>query len=112
SARWRRRCRASAAGVRFVATTPDRSLPTEAGLVPGAGSLLALLQAATDVAPFVIGKPAPTMLHAAIDMLGANAQRTLMIGDRLDTDIAGAKAAGLASALVLTGVTTPESLKD
>jgi 4-nitrophenyl phosphatase len=78
--------------------------------VPGAGSLLALLQAATDVTPFVIGKPAPTMLHAAVDMLGADLRRTLMIGDRLDTDIAGARAAGLASALVLTGVTTAESL--
>jgi 4-nitrophenyl phosphatase len=82
------------------------------GIVPGAGALLALLQAATDVAPFVIGKPAPTMLHAAVDMLGADARRTLMIGDRLDTDIAGAQAAGLASALVLTGVTSPESLRE
>ena len=109
-AKMRTACLAIRAGARFVGTNPDTSLPTEVGIVPGAGSLLALLQAATDVAPFVIGKPAPTMLHAAIDMLGADAQRTLMIGDRLDTDIAGARAAGLASALVFTGVTTPESL--
>ena len=109
-AKMRTACLAIRAGARFIGTNPDTTLPTEAGIVPGAGSLLALLQAATDVQPFVIGKPAPTMLHATIDMLGAEAPRTLMIGDRLDTDIAGAQAAGLASALVLTGVTTPESL--
>jgi 4-nitrophenyl phosphatase len=111
-AKMRTACLAIRGGARFVGTNPDATLPTEAGIVPGAGSLLALLRAATDAAPFVIGKPAPTMLHAAIDLLGAEARRTLVIGDRLDTDIAGAKAAGLASALVLTGVATPESLAD
>ena len=109
-AKMRTACLAICAGARFVGTNPDTTLPTEAGIVPGAGSLLALLKAATDVEPFVIGKPAPTMLHAAVDMLGADPRRTLMIGDRLDTDIAGAKAAGLASALVLTGVATREQL--
>jgi HAD superfamily hydrolase (TIGR01457 family) len=99
------------AGARFVGTNPDLTLPTEEGLVPGAGSIQALLSAATDVTPVVIGKPEPTMLHAAIDILHADHQRTLVIGDRLDTDIAGAKAAGLASALVLTGVTTQADLE-
>jgi len=99
------------AGARFVGTNPDLTLPTEAGLVPGAGSLQALLTAATGVTPLVIGKPEPTMLHAAIDILEADPQHTLVIGDRLDTDIAGAAAAGLASALVLTGVTTQDDLK-
>jgi 4-nitrophenyl phosphatase len=79
--------------------------------VPGAGSIQALLSAATDVTPLVIGKPEPTMLHAAIEILHADAQYTLVIGDRLDTDIAGAVAAGLASALVLTGVTTTAELE-
>jgi len=59
----------------------------------------------------VIGKPEPTMLHAAIDILHADARHTLAVGDRLDTDIAGAHAGGLASALVLTGVTTAEELE-
>ena len=99
------------AGARFVGTNPDLTLPTEEGIVPGAGSLQALLRAATDVTPLVIGKPEPTMLHAAIDILHADPQRTLVIGDRLDTDIAGARAAGLASALVLTGVTTLDELE-
>ena len=99
------------AGARFVGTNPDLTLPTEEGLVPGAGSIQALLRAATDVAPVVIGKPEPTMLHAAIDILHADPQRTLVIGDRLDTDIAGATAAGLASAMVLTGVSTTADLE-
>ena len=99
------------AGARFVGTNPDMTLPTEEGLVPGAGSIQALLTAATDVTPLVIGKPEPTMLHAAIEILHADPQRTLVIGDRLDTDIAGAAAAGLASALVLTGVSTMADLK-
>jgi 4-nitrophenyl phosphatase len=98
------------AGARFIGTNGDTTLPTERGLLPGAGSLLALLQAATEVEPFVIGKPAPTMLHAAAELIGADPLRTLVIGDRLDTDIEGAQAANLASALVFTGVTTPEIL--
>jgi 4-nitrophenyl phosphatase len=98
------------AGARFIGTNPDLTLPTEEGLVPGAGSIQALLTAATDVRPLVIGKPEPTMMHAAITILHADPQRTLVIGDRLDTDIAGAAAAGLASALVLTGVTTMADL--
>ena len=99
------------AGARFVGTNPDLTLPTEEGLVPGAGSIQALLTAATGVTPLVIGKPEPTMLHTAIAILRADPQRTLVIGDRLDTDIAGAAAAGLASALVLTGVTTMADLE-
>jgi 4-nitrophenyl phosphatase len=98
------------AGARFIGTNGDTTLPTERGLLPGAGSLLALLQAATEVEPFVIGKPAPTMLHAAVELIGADPLRTLVIGDRLDTDIEGAQAANLPSALVFTGVTTPEIL--
>lgn len=94
------------AGARYVATNPDRTLPTEDGLVPGAGAIIALLSTATDVAPTIIGKPGAAMFHTAIEILGADPQRTLTIGDRLDTDIAGAHAAGLASAMVLTGVNT------
>jgi len=70
------------AGARFVGTNPDLTLPTEEGLVPGAGSLQALLTAATGVKPLVIGKPEPTMLQAAIAILRADPQRTLVIGDR------------------------------
>jgi 4-nitrophenyl phosphatase len=110
-AKFRTAALAIRAGARFIGTNPDVTLPTDVGIVPGAGSLLALLRAATGVEPFVIGKPAPAMLEAAIDILHADPRRTLVVGDRLDTDIAGAAAAGLASALVLTGVATQEELE-
>ncbi len=98
------------AGARYVATNPDRTLPVEEGLVPGAGSIIALLRTATDVEPTVIGKPGAAMFQTAIDILGADPRRTLTVGDRLDTDVAGARGAGLAAGLVLTGVSTPELL--
>lgn len=95
------------AGARFIATNPDRTLPTEAGLVPGAGAIVAAVAAATDRTPIVIGKPEPPLLELAIDRLGRPRQRTAALGDRLETDIAGAKRLGLAAILVLSGV-TPE----
>ncbi|HEU4321678.1 MAG TPA: HAD-IIA family hydrolase [Roseiflexaceae bacterium] len=109
-AKLRTACLAIRAGARFIGTNPDTTYPTEQGLVPGAGSLLALLRAATDVEPFVIGKPAPTMLLAAAALLGAEPARTLVVGDRLDTDIAGARAALMSSVLVMTGVETAEGI--
>jgi 4-nitrophenyl phosphatase len=93
------------AGARFIGTNPDTTFPAEDGIVPGCGALLALLRVGAEAEPFVIGKPGPALFAAAIEILGADAQRTLTVGDRLDTDIAGARAAGLPSALVLTGVT-------
>ncbi len=109
--RLRKACLLIRAGARFVGTNPDTTFPAEDGIVPGCGALLALLRVSTDIEPFVIGKPGPTMFHTAIEILGADAMHTLTIGDRLDTDIAGARAARLAGALVLTGVTTPEMLE-
>lgn len=97
-------------GADFYGTNPDRTFPTPEGLVPGAGSLLAALVAATDVTPTVIGKPHPPMFEMALAMLNAPAENVLMVGDRLDTDIQGAQAVGLRTALLLTGVTTPEML--
>lgn len=99
------------AGATFIGTNPDTTFPAEDGIVPGCGALLALLRVGTEVEPYVIGKPGPALFEASISILGADPARTLTIGDRLDTDIAGAIAAGLASALVLTGVTTAESLE-
>ncbi len=97
-------------GARYVATNPDRTFPSEEGLIPGAGAIMAALMAATDATPLVIGKPAPTMFLVAAEMLGADPQHTLVIGDRLDTDIAGANSAGMSSALVLTGVSQREDV--
>jgi 4-nitrophenyl phosphatase len=97
-------CLAIRGGAKFVATNPDRTLPTEAGLVPGCGSILAALQTCTDVAPVVIGKPSATMIELAIELLGVPKEQTLIIGDRLDTDVEAGAAAGIETALVLTGV--------
>ncbi len=94
------------AGAHFVATNPDRTFPSEEGLIPGAGAITAALVAATDTQPLVIGKPAPTMFQVAAETLGAPVALVLVIGDRLDTDIAGAAAAGMPAALVLTGVSS------
>jgi 4-nitrophenyl phosphatase len=86
------------------------TIPLADGLAPGAGSILAALVAATNRQPTVIGKPNKPMFDAALRALGTAPENTLMIGDRLDTDIRGAQAAGLKAALVLTGVTPREAL--
>jgi len=96
------------AGADFIGTNGDRTFPTPEGLVPGNGALLALLETATDVAPLVIGKPERGMFDVALERLGTAPERTLMIGDRIETDIVGAQRAGWRAALVLTGVTTTE----
>ena len=98
-------------GARFLGTNADRSFPTERGLEPGAGALLAALQAATGVAPKIYGKPEPEMFAAALHALGTPAAATAMVGDRLETDIAGAARAGLVTVAVATGVCTEEELR-
>ena len=92
------------AGALWVAANVDLTLPSERGLLPGNGSMVAALRAATDSDPLVAGKPEPTLLTDALGR--GNFERPLVVGDRLDTDIAGANAAHLPSLLVLCGVTT------
>lgn len=94
-------------GAPLVATNPDRTFPTPRGLVPGAGAILALLEAATDVQATIVGKPSPEMYRIALQRMGLDAQNVLVVGDRLETDIAGAQALGCLSGLVLSGVTNP-----
>lgn len=105
-AKLRTGCLAIRAGARYIGTNPDTTFPSEDGIIPGAGSLIMAMEAATGVKAFMIGKPQPTMFLAAMDMLGGSADTTLMIGDRLDTDIVGARSAGIHAAMVLTGVST------
>ena len=91
-------------GALWVAANVDKTLPSERGLLPGNGAMVAALRAATDSDPLVAGKPEPTLLT---DALARGKFRTpLVVGDRLDTDIAGANAAGLPSLHVLSGVST------
>ncbi len=97
-------------GAQFIGTNADRTFPMPDGLVPGAGSLLAFLQACTDQQPLVIGKPEATMFAMALARLGTQPGQTLMVGDRVDTDIVGARRVGLLTALVLSGVTSADML--
>lgn len=98
------------AGARFIGTNSDRSFPFEGGFAPGNGAILAALSAATDVSPFIIGKPESPMFEIALRHLKSDAVHTVMLGDRLETDILGGQRAGLKTILVLSGVTSAEML--
>ena len=98
------------AGAKFIGTNPDRTWPSERGLLPGNGAILAFLQAATDVEPFIIGKPERAMFDAALVAMGADASHTAMLGDRLETDILGGQNAGLRTIFVLTGASDEAEL--
>jgi 4-nitrophenyl phosphatase len=100
------------AGATFVGTNPDTTLPTEEGLVPGNGANLAALEAATGVAPLIIGKPQATLLRLGMEKMGVSREGTAIIGDRLETDILGGKNAGITTVLVLSGIATREELED
>jgi 4-nitrophenyl phosphatase len=98
------------AGVPLVGANRDATYPTADGLLPGTGAILAAIEVASGKRAHAVGKPAPELFRAALEHAGSAPDRTLVLGDRLDTDIAGAHAAGLAGALVLTGVTTAADL--
>jgi 4-nitrophenyl phosphatase len=91
-------------GSLFIGTNPDVVYPTEEGLVPECGTTLAALQAATGVSPIVIGKPNRYFFELGMQRMNANAGQTAIIGDRLETDIAGGQAVGLKGIFVTTGV--------
>ena len=95
-----------AAGARFIATNPDPTGPSPAGIVPATGSVAALISRATGVEPYYVGKPNPLMMREALRAIEAHSQSTVMIGDRMDTDIVAGMEAGLETVLVLTGITT------
>lgn len=101
-------CLAIRQGVPWIASNTDATLPTERGLLPGNGSLVAAMRTATDREPVVAGKPAAGVLLAAAELAGAT--RPIVVGDRLDTDIEGAVAAGMPALMVLTGVHGPADL--
>ncbi len=95
-------------GAPFVGTNPDPTFPSEMGPLPGAGAILAMLTTATGVEPTIIGKPGPIIFREAVKRLGGDPSTVAMVGDRLSTDIYGAKAAGLRAILVLSGISTRE----
>jgi NagD protein len=106
-----RAVRLVSAGARFVATNPDASGPSEEGLVPACGAMAALIEKATGVAPFFVGKPNPLMMRSALNFLGVHSEDTVMIGDRMDTDIVSGVNSGMETILVLTGVTRREEVE-
>lgn len=93
-------------GVPFYATNPDKTFPTPRGEIPGAGAWIAVIVTATGVEPIYAGKPFPFLMEMALERLGTKREETLVVGDRLETDIAAGQAVGCPTALVLSGVST------
>jgi NagD protein len=98
-------------GAMFIATNPDSTGPLEEGIVPATGALAALIEKATNRAPFFVGKPNPLMMRSALRYLGVHSENTVMIGDRMDTDIVAGVMSGLETILVLSGVSKREDVQ-
>jgi NagD protein len=96
-------------GARFIATNPDATGPSPDGSLPATGAVAALITRATNRDPYYVGKPNPLMMRSALNAIDAHSETTTMIGDRMDTDVVSGLEAGLATVLVLTGVSTRES---
>lgn len=97
-------------GARFIATNPDATGPSREGLLPATGSVAALITRATGKEPYYVGKPNPLMMRSALRRIGAHSQSTVMIGDRMDTDIVSGLEAGMRTILVTTGISTRDSM--
>ena len=99
------------AGARFVATNPDATGPSTEGLLPATGSVAAMISKATGTDPYFVGKPNPLMMRAALNRLQAHSESTVMVGDRMDTDILAGLEAGMRTVLVLTGITRADDVE-
>ena len=97
-------------GARFIATNPDPIGPSREGSLPATGAVAAMISKATGVHPYYVGKPNPLMMRSALRAIGAHSETTVMIGDRMDTDIIIGTESGLETILVLTGVTRREDV--
>jgi NagD protein len=106
-----RAIRLISAGARFIATNPDTIGPIDGGIAPATGAVAALIEKATGVAPYYVGKPNPLMLRTALRVMDAHSEDAVMIGDRMDTDIVMGIESGLETVLVLTGVTSREQVE-
>lgn len=99
------------AGSRFIATNPDPTGPSEKGVTPACGAMASLIEAATSVKPYFIGKPNPLMIRSALNFLDAHSESSVMVGDRMDTDIVTGIETGMETILVLTGVTSESEIE-
>ena len=99
-------------GAHFVATNPDRTCPVEGGEIPDCAGMIAAIEAVTEKkVEIVVGKPSPIMIQAALDVMGLRPEDCILIGDRLETDIKMGKDSGIATGIVLTGVTDEKTLE-
>jgi NagD protein len=98
-------------GARFIATNPDATGPSPEGSLPACGSVAALITRATGREPYFIGKPNPLMMRSALNRIEAHSESTVMIGDRMDTDVISGLEAGLRSLLVLSGSTSASDVE-
>jgi NagD protein len=99
------------AGARFIATNPDATGPSPDGALPATGAVAAMVSRATGVEPYFVGKPNPLMMRSALNRIQAHSETTVMIGDRMDTDVKSGLEAGLRTVLVLTGSTRPQDVE-
>lgn len=97
-------------GARFIATNPDATGPGVNGISPACGAVAALLEAATGVKPFFTGKPNPLMIRTALNYLGVHSDGSVMVGDRMDTDIISGVQNAMETILVLSGITKEEAI--
>ncbi len=100
------------AGAKFIATNPDVIDPIENGFEPAAGAIIAAIEKSTNKKPYIVGKPNSLMMMIAKNQLGVHSADTMMIGDRMDTDIVGGMEAGMKTCLVLSGVTTTDMIRE
>jgi NagD protein len=98
------------AGARFIATNPDATSPSAEGPLPATGSVAAMVTKATGAQPYFVGKPNPMMFRSAMNRIQAHSESTVMVGDRMDTDVVAGIEAGLETILVLTGSTRAEDV--
>lgn len=91
-------------GARFIATNPDVTGPAPQGVLPATGAVAALITAATNREPYYVGKPNPVMMRSALNNIGAHSENTVMIGDRMDTDVKSGLEAGMRTILVRSGI--------
>jgi len=100
-------------GAHFVATNPDRTCPVEGGEIPDCAGMIGAIEAVTEKkVEIIVGKPSPIMIQAVLDVLGLRPEDCILIGDRLETDIKMGKESGMATGIVLTGVTDEKTLKE
>ena len=95
-------------GIPFYATNTDKTFPTPRGEIPGSGAWISVITTATGIQPIIAGKPFPFLMELSLEKLGTNKEATLVVGDRLETDIAAGQVVGCPTALVLSGVSTQE----